>query len=286
MKKRRAQKRLRIARSAAVACLLCGNAVWAAVPPAAASAEPAVLAAVSTSAEPAGLVALPDVAASKFAETCSGCHTVGGGALRGPDLAGVATWPEPQLAAAVKSMERKVGPLSAEQLESLVSMLKDSTVQQRIVKAKTKFAQLSDQPRQPADSRLGGAIFFGHVALQNGGMPCSSCHRYRGEGGELGPELSQFADHSELEALAGTIARAGFPVMRAAYADHPISEQEARHLAAFMQQAKSKRIVAVLSDTTVWGLGAGLAAFGIAVAFILARPKGVRARLIQRTTKR
>jgi hypothetical protein len=183
-------------------------------------------------------------------------------------------------------MERKVGPLSAEQVTALVALLKDSAVKERIAKAKAKFAQASDQPRERANSRLGGAIFFGYVALQNGGMPCSSCHRYRGEGGDLGPDLSTFAEHSELDVVAGTIARAAFPVMRGAYASHPITEQEARHLSAFMQQAKAKRYAAAFSVTALWGVGVGIGAFAVAVAFILTRPKGVRARLIQRSTKR
>lgn len=273
MKKRRAQHRFTLARRIAMAGILCARFAWAE-------------AHVASSAESVPAEASPDTAALRFAETCMGCHTVGGGVARGPDLAGVVAWPEAQLATAVKSMERKVGPLSAQQVEALVGLLKDAALQQRIAKAKAQLSMVSEPSSAAVDSLLGGAIFFGRKSLQNGGMACSSCHRYRGEGGDLGPELSHFAEHAELDVLAGTIARASFPVMRAAYEIHPITQQEARHLAAFMQQAKARRIVAPFSEIAAWGLGAGLGAFAMTLALILTRPKGVRARLIQRATKR
>lgn len=275
MGKRRAQIGLRLARRLLVGCLLCAFSAWAGVP--------AVPDAGLDFAETPTPV---DTAAAQFAVTCSNCHTIGGGVSRGPDLAGVAAWPEAQLTSAVQSMARKVGPLSSQQVQALVALLKDRSVHERIDKARASVARVSDEPTQPVDSLLGGAIFFGYVALSNGGMPCSSCHQFRGEGGDLAPDLSQFAANTEIEALAGTIERAGFPVMRAAYQEHPITQQEARNLAGFMKQSKSKRAAAVFADTTAWGIGAGLGAFAIVVALILARPKGVRARLIQRATKR
>jgi mono/diheme cytochrome c family protein len=183
-------------------------------------------------------------------------------------------------------MERKVGPLSAAQVESLVGLLKDKGVQARIAKARARFTNAVAQPTEAPDSLLGGALFFGHQGLQNGGMACGSCHRFRGEGGDLGPDLSRIGELTELDALASTIARASFPVMRAAYASHPITEQEAQHLAAFIKQAKAQRSAATGTHTTIVGFGVGLGAFALALVAILSRPKGVRARLIERATKR
>ena len=227
-----------------------------------------------------------DQTATEFVKLCSGCHTIGGGAARAPDLAGVVAWPEEQAAVAVRSMERKVGPLTPQQVDGFVALLRDAAAKERVGAARLAMTQVSVKPTEPADSRLGGAIYFGHVALERGGMPCSSCHRFRGEGGNLAPDLSHFARDIEIEALAGTIERASFPVMRSAYEAHPITSREARHLAAFMKQAKSPRIVAAFANTTAWGIGAGLCGFAIALAYVLGRSGSVRARLIRRATKR
>lgn len=227
-----------------------------------------------------------DPAARTFVETCSGCHAIGGGVSRGPDLATVAAWPEAQLASAIRTMEKKVGPIQPAQLDGLVQLLKDAAVRERIGKARAQLAQLNEKAADPANSLLGGALFFGQVSLENGGMPCASCHRYRGEGGELAPDLSHFAGDTAIDVLGGSIQRAGFKVMRAAYAAHPISQQEGRHIAAFMKQAKADRIVGAFADTTSLGLGIGIGAFALVLTYIFSRPRGVRVRLIQRAKKR
>lgn len=227
-----------------------------------------------------------DVAAQRFVGTCAGCHTVGGGALRGPDLAGTSEWPETQLTAAVQSMQRKVGSLSQSQITSLVQLLKDKAIKERLSKARASLADDSEVKSDQPNSLHGGALFFGKVALENGGMACSSCHRFLGEGGDLGPDLSQYAAPLEIEGLAGSISRAGFPVMRAAYQAHPITRNEARHIAAFMKQTKSNRDPMAASTITTRGLGSGLAAFVSVLLYIATRPRGIRSRLVQGATKR
>lgn len=259
-------------------------------------AEPQVAPAVSHSV-PAALQVAPaasnpstasseDVAASQFANTCAGCHTIGAGASRGPDLAAVVAWPESQLQQAVKSMERKVGPLTSAQIDAYVVLLKDANARDRVAKAKARTSELAQGPVAPADSLEGGALFFGQTPLVNGGMPCNACHRFHGEGGDLGPDLTRFATGTEVDVTASTIARASFPVMKGAYELHPITQQEARHLAAFLIQARAPRMQAALAETKPIGLLTGIGAFGVALAWIVTRSKGVRARLVQRATKR
>lgn len=244
-------------------------------------------AAASSSAAPAGSSSVAnDPAATRFTQSCTGCHTIGGGAARAPDLAAVVDWPEPQLTAAIRSMERKVGPLGDETISLLAQLLADKQARVRVQAAQASRRQASASGPVRVDSRLGGSLFFGLTPLSNGGLPCNSCHRFHGEGGTLGPDLTQAARGIEPESLAGSIARAGFAVMRGAYKDHPITEQEARNIAAFMQQATSPRRAPRDSRLTWSGLGFGITAFLAAVVYVIARPRGVRARLIQRATKR
>ncbi|HMA96705.1 MAG TPA: c-type cytochrome [Polyangiaceae bacterium] len=227
-----------------------------------------------------------DAVAARFATTCAGCHTIGGGASRGPDLAGVTAWPESQLKLAIKSMERKVGPLSDAQIEMLAGLLKDARARERVAKATSAISQRTESPIEPANSLVGGALFFGQSALTNGGMACFACHRFNGQGGDLAPDLTRFAQNGDIESLAGTIGRASFPLMRGAYAAHPITSREARDLAAFLKHAQRPRAAAALAQTSSLGIAAGLGAFTLALGLILIRPKGVRARLVRRASKR
>jgi mono/diheme cytochrome c family protein len=228
----------------------------------------------------------PDVAAVRFVQACSGCHTIGGGAARAPDLALVADWPEPRLVAAIRTMERKVGPLDDDALSGLARLLSDKQARVRVEAARAGSKRATKTESVPMNSQLGGSLFFGLTPLTNGGMPCNSCHRFHGEGGTLGPDLTHSARGVDPEGFASSLVRAGFPVMRGAYKDHPITEHEARNLAAFMQQATSARRAPPDSRITWSGVGLGTVAFFAAVAYVVRRPRGVRARLIQRANKR
>jgi hypothetical protein len=198
----------------------------------------------------------------------------------------VAAWPAAQLTLAVRSMERRVGPLAPARVEALVTLLQDPNVRARLAQAKAQLARAADKPTETPDSLLGGALFFGKAPLERGGMACNACHRFHGEGGDLAPDLTHFADRSELESLAGTIARAQFPVMRAAYATHPIEMGESRHIAAFLLHARFDRKSPALDNTIWWGLGLGIGAFLLALILIARRPRGARAELLQRAAKR
>lgn len=227
-----------------------------------------------------------DSAARDFVETCSGCHTIGGGASRGPDLSGTREWPVSQLTGAIEAMQRKVGPLAKVRVEALTTLLKDPTAQKRTDAVKEALLTSAATPNQPPNSLRGGGLFFGQLALTNGGMPCSACHLFHGEGGNLAPELTAFARSSDVESLANTISRAQFLVMRPAYQEHPITASESRDIAAFLKEARTQRKQPLFAQILPLGLSTGLGAFLITMFFVLNRPKSVRARLIERATKR
>ena len=69
-------------------------------------------------------VADPQAGSKLFEGKCMGCHTVGKGVLVGPDLAGTKSWPDDKLQAAVKGMEKTVGPLTPDEVNNLVDYLK------------------------------------------------------------------------------------------------------------------------------------------------------------------
>jgi len=81
--------------------------------------------------------------------------------------------------------------------------------------------------------------FSGENPYKNGGPTCNSCHHVMSNavmaGGSLAPELTKaFTKYNE----AGLIAILNdppFPIMKAAYLNHPLTEEEVYDLAAFLQ---------------------------------------------------
>lgn len=63
-------------------------------------------------------------ASTLFNQKCAGCHTIGGGNSVGPDLQPSTKWNASDLSKSIKGMEKNVGPLSSEEVDSLVEFLK------------------------------------------------------------------------------------------------------------------------------------------------------------------
>lgn len=88
-----------------------------------------------------------DVAAQSYAQKCAGCDTVGEGKLTGPDLLPTRAWPKPELAAKIKLMEPRVGPLSENELAQLVGAIAGFA-------HKIAFALLRNLPAKPLQRHL------------------------------------------------------------------------------------------------------------------------------------
>ncbi len=96
-------------------------------------------------------------------------------------------------------------------------------------------------PEAKGDPALGRALYLGQRAFQKGGAPCAACHTVAGlgalGGGSLGRDLTDAAQRLGGEAgLRALLQNPAFPVMRAAYADRPLTPEEAAALAAFLAQ--------------------------------------------------
>lgn len=96
-----------------------------------------------------------------------------------------------------------------------------------------------------ADIKLGRDIFEGTVRLKNGGASCNTCHHVQNDavigGGVLAAELTTSFSRMGAEGVTAMLPRDGaespFPVMQAAYQGKEITENEARALVAFLQDA-------------------------------------------------
>ncbi|MCC6697163.1 MAG: hypothetical protein IT365_16160 [Candidatus Hydrogenedentes bacterium] len=220
-------------------------------------------------------------------QKCAGCHTVGGGALTGPDLKSTQTWPKQNLEPAIVRMEKNVGKLKPEDVQLLADLLLAPDAAARIAEEQKRIAKQQMAKLEPANAAVGRALFFGHKPLANGGLSCAACHAVNGHGGSLAADLTgSFAKLGEVP-LGSTIEGVTFPLMQAAYAGRPITKQETMHLVKYLEtapaQVSSGMSVPPLHAAGV--VGAGLAVTGL-TRYYRRRNRGVRAALVQDAMRR
>ncbi len=185
------------------------------------------------------------VGAEIFNSKCSGCHTIGKGALVGPDLAAGKSWTENNLDAGIRRMQASVGSLSDEQIEQLKIYLKSTADSKEPAGENEEKSELKPDLSEKVTGQtidlkggnalLGANLFHGRQAFQNGGMSCNACHTVNGSSGLLGSDLSNIGSKMNESALFSACKQTPFKIMKAAYAKHPISEQEALDLVKYFQ---------------------------------------------------
>lgn len=219
---------------------------------------------------------------SQFADHCAPCHSVGGGDAAGPDLLPATKKTPAELRVAIKSMEANVGPLTAVDIDGYISLLKAPDVQTLISGGVPHTPAPAPVPEGSAES--GGHLFFGRIPMANGGTPCFACHAVAGEGGNLAADLTRVHARIGDRGILAVAQNPAFPMMKAAYAQHPVTASEAVDLAAFLRTSPAGE--SVVSDTGVLhnaAAGAVVAILGAVALLFRARREGVRARMVRRS---
>jgi mono/diheme cytochrome c family protein len=106
-------------------------------------------------------------------------------------------------------------------------------------------AEAKQEAVKPAREQIatGRALFTGKQRMAKGGGPCVACHpiRYLGVyGGGVAADLTDFYGKMGESGVRGVLGSLSFPVMKQAYAEHPLTEPETAALAAFFQDASAK----------------------------------------------
>ena len=225
-----------------------------------------------------------DDAARVFRQKCAGCHTVGGGASAGPDLKGVQGRPDEEIAAAVRRMQDRVGPLTDTEVTELTGLLQDPAAAERIAAQEQLAAKAAVRQLAPPSADRGRQLFEGRRRLQHGGLACTACHRVNGRGGTIGMDLTGTTARIGPGSLPSAIQQASFPLMKDAYKNHPITPQEAADIAAYLNTVQATPLKPTADDAVPWLAVAGaLALFGLMAVSYRKRNAGVRARLQRRS---
>ena len=200
-----------------------------------------------------------------FQKSCAACHSIGGGPLVGPDLAGVNDKrPEDWLLRFTKSSQTLVKSgdktavalfeqfnkipmpdqaLSDDQIKKVLDYIKETGGSPMAGKESAappaQAAKESVAGPTPDEIRQGGDLFEGRVRFANGGPSCKACHDVKNEavisGGILASELTLVFSRMGKLGVSAILGSAPFPVMQAAYEGKTLSENEIRALVAFLQ---------------------------------------------------
>jgi len=217
-----------------------------------------------------------------FQDHCSVCHSIGGGRLVGPDLAGVHDRRTQQwLEKFVKSSQSMVKGGDADAIAVFEKFNKtpmpDSVISGEQIKAvlvhiKSASGGAVNQPAaEPApaakaaskeDIILGQKLFQGKTRFENAGPTCISCHDVKNDavigGGVLAKELTTVFSKMGGTGVRAILGSAPFPVMEIAYKDKALTEKEVTALVAFLQDADENQ---AYSNPRDYGMGLLLSGF-------------------------
>ena len=223
-----------------------------------------------------------------FVEKCSPCHSVGGGDLAGPDLIRATRLSTGAVRTAVHRMEENVGSLPVDDVEALVALLKNPRAQQVVAAAQNPPLPVKvAEEVERGSSKTGRRLFYGDARFKNGGSPCFACHSAGGRGGNLAVDLTLAHTRMTRSAIVSATAQPAFPLMKAAYTNHAITEQESFDLATFLKESGAAAKPGAQPQErggVVHGVAAGAAAVVLAGVGLILRTRraGVRARLAGR----
>ncbi len=221
-----------------------------------------------------------------FGQKCVSCHTVGGGKLVGPDLAGVTERRELDwIYSFIQTPDRMIaaGDPLAVQLLSENNNIPMPNLGLNEAETADLVAYLADPEAAaaapgaaeplvlPAGSALAGQkLFLGEARLQNGGTPCLACHSVAGnsllEGGSLGPDLTHVMQRYGEAGLAANLNQITFPTMQGPFQDRPLTPQEQADLIAYFAWSDAQPPAARFSPVAVF---LGAASGGTVLLFAL-----------------
>ena len=201
-----------------------------------------------------------------FSKKCSGCHTIGGGDVAGPDLLGITEirdreWlnrviAEPdelakendpimnELIARYGYQMPNVG-VSREEAELIIDFISQFSAEKPGAPEIEKTPSAEETPEGgevlTGDPATGKMLFTGEYGFSNGGAPCIACHSVRSagiNGGNLARDLSDLYSRLGEKGVSGALKSLQFPIMKDIYEGKSLTEEEIADLTAFFKEAE------------------------------------------------
>lgn len=151
----------------------------------------------------------------------------------------------------------------------------------------------ASEPRIEGDAEKGLKFFAGRQIFKNGGPSCISCHHVKNDGiivggGRYAKDLTRAHHRLGSAGIKGMLESPGFPEMKEAYDDEPLTKEEVAHLTAFLKKAEEERLSQAGMDMSggflFWGaiIGVPLFLLLIALIWVRRRKKPVEHKIFQR----
>lgn len=229
-----------------------------------------------------------------FNTTCFACHTIGGGRLIGPDLAGVherrsQEWLESFIRSSqsmIKAGDAEAVALFEEYNNLLMpdSAASDEEIRQVLgyIESRSSGATATAdatrevpvpplEPPSEEDILAGQELFQGNLRFVNGGPACNACHEVRNDavigGGILATELTSVFSRMGGAGVTAILGRAPFPVMQKAYEGRELTDGEVTSLVAFLEYADSEQYNQLPRDYGIGLFASGAVGAGILYIF-------------------
>ena len=207
--------------------------------------------------------------------TCTACHTIGGGKLIGPDLAGVLDRrPEEEIISYVQNpaaFDVILMPpqnLSADEIKAILKYIvsKSSVANQTNTEENEQIVKKPEVVLTLDDAIAGEHLFDGSTRFTNGGPSCITCHNVDYEqmmqGGLLAADLTQVYSRSGgMAGIKGVLTLLPFPAMKSSYEKKPLTEQEVTQLQAFLKHTDENLIYQHHGEKKTLFLYFGIAGF-------------------------
>ena len=205
-----------------------------------------------------------------YKQSCAACHTIGGGRLVGPDLAGINnrrskdwlnTFIKSPMSMVNNGDETAVAlyekfnkmpmpdqAMSDSEISAILAYIQSQETPKLSDEKKTNVIDDAKVPEIPIDSdiktiQFGADLFQGKKQFSGKGPSCFSCHTVSSSdgitGGGLAADLTNVSSRMGPKGIKAILKSLPFPAMKDTYSEHPLTDEEINALAAFFAEIEN-----------------------------------------------